>query len=113
MFGSVRGQEEQRRVETFLDQHGREYVANVEVKTGDPCDVLRPIDWKAPIAPDWFAGLLTPPEPFRKMVPRHLRARKRYQIEIDYVAWLAQWDERMEGWQKRVHDLARGMSSGL
>ena len=112
MFAGVKGQEEQRRVETFLDQHGREYVANVEIKTGDPCEVLRPIGWNAPQAPSWFAGQLMPPECYLKLVPRMLRARKGYQIEIDYTRWLTDLDTRDEEYRQKKYDLVRGMAGG-
>lgn len=115
MFSKVKGQEEQRRPETFVDQHGREYFANVELKTGDPCEVLQP-RFKAPTEPAWFRKMLMPPVDdlaIVKMVPRLQRARKGYQVFIDYDAWLAKTDERDEEWDARLRDLARRMSGGL
>lgn len=113
VLGNIKGQEHDRFVDHFLDQHGREYVANCEKKTADPCEVIQPVGWKAPLGPEWFVGLLTPPEPYRKIVPRHMRAKKRYQVEIDYAAWLRDWDEREESHRLRLHNLAQGMGSGM
>lgn len=111
MFGQVKGQEESRRVDHFIDQHGREYVSNVEKETGDPCTTLVAL-YTAPLGPDWFTGQLVPHEKYRKMVPQHLRARKRYQVEIDYAQWLADLDVRDEEWRQKLHDFARGAAKG-
>lgn len=111
MFAQVKGQEESRRAEHFIDQHGREYVANVEKETGDPCDVLVPL-YTAPLGPDWFAGQLIPPAKYRQMVPHHLRARKRYQVEINYVQWLQDLDDRQHDFEQKLHDFARGAAKG-
>lgn len=113
LFGNIHGQEEQRRVETFLDQHGREYTANVEITTGDPCAALMPIGWTAPSGPEWFRGLLMPPDHIRQMVPRMERARKRYQIEINYTQWLQEIDERNDAWDMRLQNLAQSSTKGL
>lgn len=112
------GQDKKRAWEEFTDKHGRLYGANIEIKTGMPCEVLRPVAWKAPTTPDWVAGILVPPcddYEIVKVVPRALRARRGYQIEINYVRWLQKWDEAEEALLKKIHDFAKGMtkSSGL
>ena len=109
------GQEKKRRYEEFRDKHGRIYGANVEIKTGDPCEVLRAVGWKAPMAPDWASGLLMPPmDDFEivHMVPVRLRARAGFQVEINYVRWLQKWDDAFEAYQKKLHDFAKGMAKG-
>lgn len=111
MFAQVKGQEEKRRVEHFVDQHGREYVANVEKETGDPCEALKPL-FTAPLGPDWFTGKLVPPEKYRKMVPMNLRGRKGYQVEVDYVQWLQDLEERKTMFEQKLHDFARGAAKG-
>lgn len=112
------GQEKQRRYEEFRDQHGRIYSANVDIKSGMPCEVLRPLGWKAPMAPDWYAGKLIPPTDdyeIVRMVPVRERARRGYQIEIDYRRWLQKWDDAHSALQRKIHDFAQGMtkSSGI
>ena len=109
------GQEKQRRYEEFRDQHGRIYGANVEIKTGDPCETLRAIGWRAPSAPDWAKGILMPPvddHEIVRMVPARIRARKGYQVEINYVRWLQKWDDALEAYQRKLHDFAKGMTKG-
>lgn len=115
MFSKVKGQEEQRRPETYIDQHGREYFATVDMKTGDPCTTLQPM-FKAPTNPTWFRKMLVPPvddAKVVKLVPRLQRARKGYQVFIDYDAWDSILSEREEEWNARLHDLAKGMSGGM
>lgn len=115
MFSQVKGQQEQRRPEEYIDQHGRVYFAVVDMKTGDPCTTLQPL-FKAPTNPVWFRKMLTPPvdeAKVVKLVPRLLRARKGYQVFIDYDAWDAILAQREEEWNARLHDLAKGMSGGL
>lgn len=112
MFGAVKGQEASRRYEEFRDQHGRIWGANVEIKTGDPCEVLTPVGWQAPTAPSWFAGKLTPPPDHVKMVPSKYRARKGYQVEVDYVGWIEAVDKRTEEHQQKLADIAQGMAKG-
>lgn len=115
MFSQVKGQEENRRPDTFVDQHKREYFAPVDNKTGDPCTTLEP-HFKAPLKPDWFRKMLIPPvdDPqIVKMVPRLERARRGYQVFIDYDAWLSKLAQRDEEWDQRLHDLAKGMSGGM
>lgn len=102
-------------MEQFVDKHGRLYEANVEISTGDPCEILRPVGWTAPAGPDWFRGTLTPPlddHEIVKMVPRLHRARKGYQIEIIYERWLQKWDDADEAYQRKLADYAKGMTKG-
>lgn len=107
------GQDKKRRYEEFRDQHGRVYGANVEIKTGDPCETLRAVEWTAPQNPDWYKRKLMPPMDdyeIVKMVPARLRARKGFQIEINYSRWLQKWDDAYEALQRKLHDFAKGMT---
>jgi hypothetical protein len=108
----VKGQQDKRRYEFFIDQHGREYGANIEIDTGDPCETLKAHGWTAPAAPHWAKGILMPPENCLKLVPAKQRARRGYQIEVDYDKWLVMWDEAKERYDAKVHDFARGMTNG-
>lgn len=114
MFGKKGGQELNRRYETFVDQHRRFYGANVDLTTGDPCEVIVAQGWIAPIEPEWARRLFMPPmddTSIVTMVPRHLRAAKGYQIEIDYAKWLEKWDDRAQDFQKKMLDYSRGMAA--
>lgn len=114
MFSQVKGQEDNRRPETFRDKHGREYFANVEKSTGMPCEVLQP-RFKAPLNPDWAMKMLLPPVDDRdvvKMVSPLLRGRKGYDIEIDYDAWLAKHDRRLDAWTQKLYEGAKAMAKG-
>lgn len=114
MFSQVKGQEEQRRPEAFVDRHGREYFANVELKTGDPCEVLQP-RFKAPLEPEWFRKMLIPPvddHDIVKMVPRLQRAKKGYQIEIDYDAWIMKLQRALDRYQTKLYEGAKTMAKG-
>lgn len=109
-FSQVKGQRESRRLETFRDQHGRLYQANVEISTGDPCEVVQPLDgWRAPVAPDWASNFLFPPEDCLGMVPARERARVGYQIRVDYDRWLQKWDAAFDTWTARLVDFVHGM----
>jgi hypothetical protein len=110
-MSQVKGQEEKRRVEYFVDQHGREYVANVEKETGDPCEVLRAL-FQAPLGPNWFAGRLTPPAAYVKMVPIHERARRRHSVFVDYDKWLMDIDERNDAFEQKMFDFVRAATQG-
>jgi hypothetical protein len=97
-----KGQDEKRQPDYFIDRHGREYFANIEIATGDPIDLV-PHQWTAPTAPHWARGLFVPPidDPeVVKVVPRMERNRKGYQIDIDYERWeqkvVARNEQRME-----------------
>jgi hypothetical protein len=112
---AIKAQQEGRRLEQFADKFGRVYEANVEITTGDPCEALRPVGWSAPAGPHWFRGMLNPPiddHEVVKMVPRLLRARKGYQIEIDHARWLQKYDEADEAFAKKIADYAQGMTKG-
>lgn len=108
-----KSQHENRRYETFRDKFGRFYGANVELSTGDPCEVLMPQGWRTP-TPVWAKPLLLPPLDDReicRMVPRHLRAQKGYELEIDFARWLMKWDAANERHLKKIADYARGMAA--
>jgi hypothetical protein len=112
---AIKGQEEGRRLEQFTDKFGRVYEANIEISTGDPCENLRPVGWTAPAGPEWCRGMLIPPLDDRevvRMVPRLQRARKGYQVEIDFARWLQKWDDADEAFQKKLADFAHGMAKG-
>lgn len=114
MFGKKGGQELSRRYETFVDQHRRFYGANVDITTGDPCEVIVAKGWIAPIEPVWARRLFMPPmddTSIVTMVDRAHRAEKGYQIFIDYAKWLEKWDDRAQDFQKKMVDYARGIAS--
>jgi hypothetical protein len=113
IFGNIRGQEQEREYMEYRDKVGRLFHTQIERKTGDPCQVLRALDWTAPLNPDWLKGELLPPLDdieIVRMVPKAARARLGYQVEIHYERWLAKWDEAMEAWEKKLQDFARGLS---
>lgn len=112
MGTSIRQQQDERMYMEFKDKHNRLYHTQIEKKTGEPCQALRPIDWTAPRNPPWMKGLLLPPEDLdiMTMVPQAARTRKGYQVEIRYDVWLEKWDSRNEDWDKKLADFARGMT---
>ncbi len=110
MTQKVKSQADKRRYETFRDQHGRFWGANIEIETGDPCEVLSPQGWTAPSEPSWAKGLFMPPEDVVKMVPRAERAKKGYQVFVNYSLWLEKWDTRDIDYHKKMADYARGMN---
>jgi len=67
-------QAERRASEIWTDQHGREWAAERDLKSGHPCTPLVPLGWRAPILP--------PPQ-----FIRFGSARGRPIITIDYAAW--------------------------
>ena len=107
LFQDVNGQAETRRPAFFRDRHGREYFAQVETKTGDPCQMPVPYRWTAPLSPSAIAGCLVPPADPEIVYMVPTRARKHYQIEIDYARWLEKWDARYEAWQRKRVDIAK------
>lgn len=115
MGTSIRQQQDEREYMEYKDKFGRLYHTQIERKTGDPCQALRPIDWTAPRAPSWFAGYLLPPEDLdiMTMIPKAARTRLGYQIDIRFDRWLEKWDEAMEGWEKKLQDFARGLTKQM
>jgi hypothetical protein len=105
---TYKDQADNRMYETFRDQHGRFWGANIEINTGDPCEVLRP-QFLAPITPEWARGILTPPEDVVEMVPRSRRAQLGYSVFVNYQKWLIKWDTRYLEREKKLSDYARGM----
>lgn len=88
-------QRDQRRPGTiFIDQHGREYHATIELKTGHPTGPLEPL----------FQAPLMPPMNYIRV---GMDRRRPYDVKVDYDAWLADlrtgWDE----WKNRGDKLAR------
>jgi hypothetical protein len=105
----IKGQENHRRTEIFVDQYSREYLGNVEILTGDPID-LSPYNWKAPLSPDWLRGMLTPPcddHDIVKMIPQKERNRRGYQVFVDHEAWIEKNHALMEHWKTRLQEIAR------
>lgn len=78
----------------FIDQHGREYHAVTELKSGHPT---------GPLEPQFTAPLMPPMNYLRVGLDR----RRPYDIKVDYDKWLsdlrAGWDE----WKNRGDKLAR------
>lgn len=120
----IKGQENRRFTDFFTDQHGREYLGNCEIghstlpgvpPTTDPIDLV-PHGWTAPITPVWAQKLFLPPLDDHEIVsllPRAERAKKGYQIHINYVRWLQKHDERTEQWTQHLRDIVNKMSGGV
>lgn len=110
----IKGQENQRYTEIFVDAWGREYLANCEMKTGDPID-LKAYNWTAPIEPAWARGLFLPPlddHDVVTMVPRVQRNKKGFQVLIDHRAWCEKRDNQEAQWKERITTLARESFKG-
>lgn len=107
----AKGQEDKRRPDFFIDRHGREYFANIEIESGDPLD-LTPYNWAAPVSPPWARALLNPPLDDRDVVtivPRMQRARKGYQVEIDYDRWEQKIVERNAQRMEQLRTVVQNM----
>lgn len=110
----VKGQENQRYTDIFVDQTGREYLANCEKSTNDPVD-LGVYNWKAPLEPAWARNLFLPPTDDRdvvKMVPRVERNRRGFQVFIDYDAWLLKVDTSATARRERMFAIAQESFKG-
>jgi len=88
-----RDQQDERQVVVFTDQHGREWIATVEIWTMHPVDEPRPNGWTAPVLP--------PPQYFRYSTTRHGVCR------IDYDAWLEDLRQLHAAWESDVLELMR------
>lgn len=108
LFGAL-DQAKQRRGEFFRDQHGRNYSAWVENKTGEPTGGINHDQWTAPTTPLWCRGRLVPDTKYMKIV----RTRGPAAIEIDYAQWLADWDEADAMWRAGLKDLISKMQVDL
>lgn len=111
----IKGQENQRQSDVWVDQYRREYYVNLEIATGDPID-LRPLGWTAPLEPAWARGLLLPPVDDHQvvtLVPRAERSRKGYQIHVDHAAWLGKLYASRQAYTQRLHQIAQNMSGGV
>lgn len=85
-------QRNQRDYGFYTDQHGREWGAPIELKTGAACGPYEPIEWK-----------ITPPlMPPQKYLRRSPDRRRPTELHIDYRAWIQ--DERTErvAWERNV-----------
>lgn len=97
-YNDTRGnwsQRHQRAEMTFQDQHGREYYASIELRTGDPTGLIEPL----------FRAPLMPPQ---KYLSRRNKKRP-YDIEVDYVAWKRDVRARRREWEKEGRQLAQKM----
>jgi hypothetical protein len=47
----IRSQHDQRKAVKYKDQHGRPWSAWIELRTGDPCTIISPKGWTAPVMP--------------------------------------------------------------
>lgn len=97
-YNDTRGnwsQRHQRAEMTFQDQHGREYYASIELKTGDPTGLIEPL-YRAPLMPP------------QKYLSRRNKKRP-YDIEVDYVAWKRDVRARRREWEKEGRQLAQKM----
>lgn len=86
-------QANQRRGQRFTDQHGRQYFAPIEIKTGEPCGLLGAL-YSAPLA----VPLL--------YLKRSKDANRPYDLVIDYAQWLVDIRAELSDWEKRARAAA-------
>lgn len=89
-------QAERRRSELWTDQHGREWSAEMDLKTGHPCTPLTPNGWAAPILP---------PSAFQ----RFGTGRGRPIMTIDYDGWREHQGALQAEYEGEVRRLAARM----
>lgn len=82
-------QRKQRRGQRFTDQHGREYHAELEIKTGEPCGLIGAL---------YQAPLVVP----LKFLKRSKDPARPYDLVIDYAQWLAEIREEAADWRRRA-----------
>lgn len=95
IFGKPPDVQDKRRFQKLLDQHGREWGATIELKTGDPTGLIDP-RFKAPLYPP----------------PRFLKvdSRKEYgRVEIDYDGWIGMLRRAWEHYNTELLQAARAM----
>jgi hypothetical protein len=82
-------QAHQRRGQRFTDQHGRQYFAPIEIKTGEPCGLL--------------GALYSAPLPVPLMyLKRSKDSNRPYDLVIDYAQWLTDTRSELADWKKRA-----------
>ena len=89
-------QAERRRADLWTDQHGREWAAEMDLKTGHPCTPLRPLGWTAPILP--------PP-----MFMEFGTGRGRPITTINYAKWIEHQGALQAEHEANVRDIASRM----
>lgn len=77
----------QRRGQRFTDQHGRQYFAPIEIKTGEPCGLLGAL-YSAPL-----------PVPL-EYLGRSKDPNRPYDLVIDYDRWLRDIRTALADWTK-------------
>lgn len=95
MFGKPQDQQDKRRYMKLVDQHGREWGANIELKTGDPTGTIDP-KFKAPIYP---------PARYLKVDSRREYGR----VTIDYTGWAGMLRRAWTHWNTQLQKKARQM----
>jgi hypothetical protein len=85
-------QREQRRGHKFKDQHGREYFATVELKTGAPCGLIEML----------FTAPLMPERTYMEIVEE-----RPYDLFINYDRWLADIRTNRSDWEKEGRSRSR------
>lgn len=93
-----KSQRGRRRYHTFRDQHGRKWGATIEIETGDPCGVIKPVGWAPP------HPLLRPAQKYIHPVPEELGL-----LHIDYAQWIEDLRLAREHWEERKLSFAQSM----
>lgn len=87
---AIKSQFDQRKHVKYTDQHGRKWWAMVELRTGDPCSIIMPTDWSAPIMPPQNYFKIDPEIPGK--------------IEILYDQWIRDLQKADADWVRRCHE---------
>lgn len=85
-----RSQPDDRGFGKWVDQHGRSWYATTEKATGHPAAPLRPLHWTAPVTPYWARARFQPDAKYLVLDSGGAHDRM---IDINYPAWLTDWDE--------------------
>jgi hypothetical protein len=96
-----------RRQAFYQDQHGRQYVTQVDTRTGEPAEALAPIGWTAPVSPAWAQGLFVPPS--EMLSPR--QTGYGYEVVVDYDKWLGMLEEQEGLYEMRAQQVARDLTA--
>ena len=95
IFGKPPDVQDKRRFQKLIDQHGREWGATIELKTGDPTGLIDP-HFTAPIYPP----------------PRYMKvdSRKEYgRVHIDYDGWIGMVRRAREEYDTRLLQAASAL----
>ena len=87
---AILSQDDQRKIGRYTDQHGRKWSAVVEKRTGDPCSIIMPLSWRAPIMPPQNYIKLDPEVPGK--------------IDILYDQWERDLIAADKDWVRRCHE---------